>query len=281
VTITVHAVTTAQPPGGLSAWSMAGNRVTLRWTPPALGPTPTGYVVEGGIAPGEVLASLSTGSASPIFSVALPRGAFYVRVHALAGASRSAASNEIRLFVDVPVPPSAPQNLLGAVNGSSLTLEWQNTFAGGAPTSLVLDVTGSAAASISLGLVERFSYSGVPAGTYSLAVRAVNGAGSSAGSNAISLGFPGACSGAPQLPRNFLAFAIGNTIAAVWDPPPTGSPATTGYVVNATGALTGSFPLTGRMPSAPVGPGSYGLSVTAITPCGASAATPVQSVTIP
>jgi hypothetical protein len=280
VTITVSHPTAAQPPTGLTAWSIAGNGVTLRWTAPTSGLTPTGYVVEGGINPGEVLASLSTGSASPIFSVTVPRGAFYIRVYTIAGASRSPASNEIRIFVDMPVPPSAPEHLLGLVNDTSLALSWKNTFAAGAPESLILDVTGPVVTSIPLGLAESFSFAGVPTGTYTFAVRATNPWGISAASNAVTLNFPGACSGVPLMPASFLAYHVGNVIGVVWDPPP-GGPAPTGYVVNAAGAVTGSFPMMSRMSSAIVGPGSYGLSVTATNACGSSPATAVQTVTVP
>ena len=101
------------PPIALAAEAVAGNTVTLRWTPPPGGLTPTGYVVEGGIAPGEVLASLPNGSASARYTFAAPTGTFYVRVHTLSGGARSAASNEIRLFVNVPQPPCRAQPSAG------------------------------------------------------------------------------------------------------------------------------------------------------------------------
>ena len=105
---------------------------------------PTDYVLEGGVNPGEVLASISVGSANPIYTFVAPTGAFHVRMHTLSGATRSAPSNEIRIFVNVPAPPSAPADLLGLVNGSSVALAWRNTFEGGAPGGLILDVTGRA-----------------------------------------------------------------------------------------------------------------------------------------
>jgi hypothetical protein len=52
-------------------------------------------------------------------------------------------------------------------------------------------------------------------------------------------------------------------------------------VVSVTGAFAGTFPTTARMINGAVGPGSYGLSARAINPCGASAATPEQIVTVP
>ena len=159
VSITVSGTLTAQPPTGLIASSIVGNVITFRWNAPLGGLVPTDYVVEGGLTPGQVLASLRTASAFPIFTVTAPSGAFYVRVHAISGASRSEASNEIRVFINVPSPPSAPANLLGMVNGSSLSLAWRNTFAGGAPTSVMLDVTGSIVGSVPLGPTETATFS--------------------------------------------------------------------------------------------------------------------------
>ena len=98
--------TPPDPPTGLYVASVAGNQVTLRWAPSAGGTPPTSYVVEGGLSPGEVLASLATGSASPIYSFAAPNGAFYVRVRARSLGASSSPSNEVRLFVNTPTPPS-------------------------------------------------------------------------------------------------------------------------------------------------------------------------------
>ncbi len=69
VSITVSGTSTPQLPSGLRASSIVGNVVTLRWEPPRGGLVPTDYVVEGGLNPGQVLASFSTGSASPIFTI--------------------------------------------------------------------------------------------------------------------------------------------------------------------------------------------------------------------
>jgi hypothetical protein len=269
-----------QAPTELVASSIVGNVVTLRWKTPPIGPTPTNFVLEGGVNPGEVLASIPTNSRFPIFTITAPTGAFYVRVHALAGAERSGPSNEIRIFVNTPTPPSPPADLLGLVNGSSVGLSWRNTFLGGSPTAIVLNVTGAVTASIPLGLAESFTFSPVPEGTYTVNVSAQNTAGTSAASNAVTLTFPGACSGTPLAPINFLAHKIGGTIFVVWDPAASG-PATTGYVVSVSGAFVGSFPTTSRTLSGTAGPGSYSLSVLATNACGSSQPTPVQTLSIP
>ena len=268
------------PPASLVVHSIVGNSVTLRWTVVPLGVPATAFEVEGGVLPGETLATLPTGSLAPTFTFTAPSGSFYVRLHALNGAARSAASNEVPIHVNVPVVPSAPANLLGLVNGSSLALAWTNTYTGGSPTSLVLDVTGSIATSIPLGLSEGFTFAGVPDGTYTLALRAQNAGGVSPPSTPVTLSFPGPCTGPPQAPTNVLAYRVGNTVFVNWAPAP-GGPAPTGYVLNVTGSFVGSFPTSGRAMSGTVGPGSYTLTVGATNVCGASAASPPQTVVVP
>lgn len=98
-----------QPPSALFAMAVSGNTVTLRWDSPELGPAPTGYVLEGGVLRGEVLASIPTGSNAPVYTFVAPTGSFFVRVHSLNGAQRSGASNEIQIHVNVPVIPALPR----------------------------------------------------------------------------------------------------------------------------------------------------------------------------
>ena len=164
-----------------------------------------------------MLASIPTGSQSPIFTFVAPTGSFHVRMHGQLAADRSPASNEVPLHVNVPVPPSAPANLLGLVNGSTLDLAWKNTFGGGPASGLIVDVTGSVNTSLPLGLTERFSFTPVPGGTYTFRLRGTNGGGASPSSDPVTLAFPTACSGAPEPPANFLGYRIGNTVFVVWD----------------------------------------------------------------
>ena len=171
-------------------------------------------------------------------------------------------------------------NLTGFANGSAIALAWRNSFAGGAPGGVVLDVSGSLNTSFPLGLTDSFQFDSVPSGTYTLSVRAVNTTGSSPASNAITMTFPSPmCSGAPLPPSEFLAYRLGNTIQVVWDSAPTGS-APTSYVLTVTGSFNGSFSTPGRTLSGTVGPGSYTIGVQAVNPCGRSAATSVQTVVV-
>jgi hypothetical protein len=266
-------------PYGLHAESISGNTVRLDWSAPP-GMDVTNYVIDGGAAPGAVGASLSVGNAQPTLTFQAPTGVYYAHVHAVAADVVSPESNEIKLYVGVPAPPGAPMNLVGLATGSALSLTWHNSYEGGEPTAVVLDVVGPITTSIPLGLVNTMTYGEVPPGTYTFTVRAVNAVGSSGPSNPVSLTFPAGCSGAPQTPMNFAAYKTGTVITAMWDPPAAGS-APTGYVLQVVGDFTGSFPTTAQSLSGEVAPGSYGLSVTAINVCGVSTPTGVVTIVVP
>lgn len=265
-------------PTGLYAASIVGNQVALRWTPPAAGAPASSYVLSGGLNPGETLASIVTGSTDPVFIFDAPSGAFYVRVY---GDDPNAPSNEIRIFVNVAEPPSAPRDLIGLVNGSSVAFAWRNTFEGGAPTIVALDVSGAATATIPLGLTQAAHFDAVPPGTYTVSLRAANAAGVSPSSNAVTLTVPGPCSGIPQTPERFLAFRLGSGIGLIWDAAAAGA-APTEYLVEASGAYTGSFTTTERyLMQATVAAGTYQIRVSARNACGTSAPTATQTVVVP
>jgi YVTN family beta-propeller protein len=266
-------------PSNFRVTALSGNRVSLAWNQPASGPAP-GYVIQGGLTPGSVLGSVPTGSSATNFTFDFPTGAFYIRVHAITSSGMSAASNEILILVNMPRVPSAPVNLLGLANGSAIELSWQNTTDGGAATGLVLDVSGAFTTSIALPLGEAFTFAGVPAGTYRLAIRAVNPVGTSAASAPITLTFPSACPGPPQMPRNVVVQRAGSLLSISWDPPVAG-PAATSYIINVTGALNLALPLSARHAAGNVPSGTYNLSVVAVNACGSGIGTVAQSITIP
>lgn len=208
-----------------------------------------------------------------------PTGAFYIRMHSAAGGITSVASNEIRIFVNVPAPPSAPTNLLGLADGNTLSLAWTNTAGGGMLSGMFLDASGSFTGSLSIPAADAFSLANVPAGTYTVSLRAFNGTGVSGASNSVTLTFPGVCS-APGTPTGFTATKTGNLITASWGLAASGS-APTGYIVTVTGSFSGTFAVQARSLAGAVGAGSYTLSVAATNACGASEASAPQTVTIP
>ncbi|WP_291987644.1 Ig-like domain-containing protein [Luteitalea sp.] len=268
-----------QPPSNFRITGISGNTVSMAWTLPTSGPDVIALQLEGGPTPGSVIGALPLG-ATPAVTVALPTGSFFIRLRSITASGVSSPSNEIVANVNVPVAPSAPSNLLGLVNGSALALAWTPTFGGGAPSNAVLDVTGPVVASLPLGPTETFTYPAVPPGTYTFSVRQTNAAGSSGGSNAVTLTFPGACSGAPQPPRNFAAFNASGVLNVIWDPPASGA-APTAYTIVVGGAYVGALPMTTRSFTIPPPPGTYTFAVTASNACGTSAPTPVQTVTFP
>jgi hypothetical protein len=270
-----------QPPRTFRTTAVDGSNVTFRWAPPINGPTPTSYVVEGGVQPGQVLASVALTGTNPITTVThVPTGAFYVRMKSVAGAATSAPSNETRIVVHQSTVPSAATNLLGAVAGNAVNLTWRNTFTGGQPTALVLDVTGSVTATVPLSASQQsVGFDGVGGGTYRLALRATNDAGSSPPSNPVTVTVPGPCTGVPEPPANVTAFRVGRQVTVVWDPPAIG-PAPTNYTLTVTGAFNGAFAISGPSASAAVDPGSYTFTLRSNHACGTSVPTSPHTVVV-
>ena len=266
-------------PSALRVVANAGHMVTLAWTAPA-GLVPSGYLLEGGTAPQQTLARVPTGSTATTMTVTAPTGIFFVRIVAVAGPLRLGTSNEVRVVVDVPAPPSAPETLLGLANGANLALSWTNTQNGGSATGLVLSVAGPVSGTLPLPVTETFAFSGVPPGTYTFSVTAVNAAGVSAPSPAVTLAFPGACSGLPFPPTDLTATSTAGNVFLAWSAPASG-PAITGFVLQVSGSITGTLPVTARTLVATAGPGSYTVRVSAVNACGTSVATPPQTIVVP
>ena len=99
-----------------------------------------------------------------------------------------------------------------------------------------------------MGLVERFDFTGVPPGTYTLSLLAQNAGGTSGPSNAVTLTLPGACPGPPLRPAYVLAYRSGNTVSttvdltngaiATYTITGTVSPGTTGTLANTASVTT-------------------------------------------
>lgn len=275
VTINVAQPTTTQRPRNLRVFSIDGQTVTFRWSPGA-GPATTSYIFEGGVQPGETLAAFNLGPV-PVLTLVAPSGSFYVRVRAI-GNVATAASDEIRVHINVPVPPSAPVARQPAVTGNTVGFSWTNTFGGAAPTVTALDVTGSAVGAIPLPPTETSIFAGVPPGTYNLSFRNGNGAGASPSSNGFTITVPGACEGILAAPANPLFYTVGSTVFGLWDPPQIGT-AATAYYLDVVGY--GLIPIGGRSFSAAPPPASYTVAVRAANPCGLGPPTVYQTITVP
>ncbi|MEZ5287843.1 MAG: fibronectin type III domain-containing protein [Vicinamibacterales bacterium] len=100
-----------QLPTGLSVSALTGSTVTVSWRAPLIGPAPTGYVLEGGAWPGEVLASIPIGSTTPVFTFQAPPGSYYLRLRTVSGAAVSRPSGEVRVYIGAVSGPSAPRSL--------------------------------------------------------------------------------------------------------------------------------------------------------------------------
>jgi predicted phage tail protein len=87
-------------PGGLTATVGAGRSVTLTWTAPSSGGSPTGYVIQAGSASGlSNLAQLAIGNTTTFTANGVPPGTYFVRVRGSNQAGQGLASNEVTVVV--------------------------------------------------------------------------------------------------------------------------------------------------------------------------------------
>lgn len=172
--------------------SNIGSSVFLSWSPPATGAV-TSYRLEAGSSSGMAdLASFATGSTATTYSNgAVPPGRYYVRMRAVSGSAVSPPSNEVIVTVGAApcvAPPISPSDLLAAVTGSTVSLQWGASV--GSLQSYVLEV-GSAPGLVDLGSLDlgqpatTFTASGVRPGTYYGRVRARSSCGPSKPSNEV------------------------------------------------------------------------------------------------
>ncbi len=166
------------------------------------------------------------------------------------------------------------------MKGRTIFAAWKNSYAGGEPTSLIMDVTGTLTASVPMPLSEEFSVPNVYDGTFTLRLRAVNAAGVSAQTGSVSLTVPSTTCALPRVPMNYSAIRSGNAVIMAWDAPSGGTPATS-YQILVSGTYSGTFPTPARGFAAAAPAGTYVLSVRAVNACGAGPATAYQTVVIP
>ena len=178
-------------PSALVVVDVQGQQVRLGWDKQTAAP-PDLYLLEGGVEPGQVLASLPVAGSALSVAVSLAPGTYYARLHAMRNGVRSAASNEVRIAVGLDVAPSAPQDVAALALGSDVALSWRSTFEGGPVDVVVVDVAGPISGAVPLPKTGTVTFGDVPWGTYTLTFRARNENGVSSSSIPVMLTVPGA-----------------------------------------------------------------------------------------
>lgn len=211
-----------------------GVATEFTWDPPAQAPA-GGYVLEAGLASGQVAATIPLGAVTR-FSTVVPAGRYVVRVRTSGAAGGDEVSNEILVSGGCSGAPPPPTRLRADLIGASLDRVNFSWAAPDAHVSTYVLVAGSAPgradiATIPLGGAGTgLNYaSAVPPGTYYVRVRASNACGDSpftpdvrvtVGSGESSL-FP---------PLNVRVQSAGGQTQIVWTPP---FGTVTGYVLEA------------------------------------------------
>jgi hypothetical protein len=172
--------------------SIAGRTVTLSWTPPSTGPTPTGYRLEAGSSQGAAnLATLATNATPSITVPGVGDGTYFVRVRGERNGVVGPASADVQVVVAGCPAPAAPGSLTSTVSPARIvTLTWGNvTGATGFIIEAASTPGGPVIASLPVGSTTSISVP-APPGTYFVTVRALNGCGPGQASNVVTVQVP-------------------------------------------------------------------------------------------
>ena len=207
---------------------VSGANITFSWSATA---GATSYNLLATLVPGgPPMATSNVGGATNIAVTAPAIGVYYVRVQALPGGE---TSNEVQVVVTSLVPPpAAPVGLQAFRNGTGVLISWQPGGGGPATYKLRVGVTpgGSelgAMTTVATGLAVG---SGVPPGTYYLAVSAVNAGGVSGEATTVLVMPSGGACDAPPAPA-LITSNWGTFLTASWTP----VPGAAGYLLHAAG----------------------------------------------
>ncbi len=257
---------------------VVGPNTVFSWDPMAV-PPPSGYVIEGGFAPGQAAAALAVGNATSV-ALPMPAGPVYLRVRAH---SSTDTSNEI--VAGCFAPPLPPTALTAAINGTNLTLTWTPPSGEVTTYTVVAGSTtgGSDVATLSLSGAQTSIAGPVAGGTFFVRALASNACGASGPSGEVffTMGAPDLL---PAAPTNLAATVTGQTVSLSWTGP---SAPVTGYVVEA-----GTAPGLANLGALRLGPGSslvlpgvpsgsYALRVRAVTSAGSGAPSADVIVVVP
>ena len=264
-------------PEGFQA-AVADNAVSLRWSAPATGPSPTGYMIEAGSAPDTAnLLQLPLGAVTG-FDASAPTGTYYVRVKSTNAYGAGAPTASVRIDAGCVAPPGPPLGLQGQIAGSSVTLSWQR---GAGNVARYVLQAGSATglsniATLSLAPASTTFAAAATPGTYFVRVRAANSCGVGPPSTEVSL-VVGSGSELPGPPGTPSVVVTGSTVSLSWTAPALGS-APTAYRLEAgtsPGLANAALVTLGATPAFSVSgvpPGTYYVRVRAMNPAGVGAA---------
>jgi hypothetical protein len=152
-----------------------------------------------------------------------------------AGCSTRVSSS--RILPAAVAAPNAPSGLAATVSGSVVTLSWAAPVGGDPPTSYQIQAGSSAGqtniASFDTGsTATTLAIFNVPAGTYFVRVRAVNGAGASASSNEVQVVVGAAPVCTPlSAPTGLIATINGGIVTLAWTAPTGCAPSS--YIIQA------------------------------------------------
>jgi hypothetical protein len=272
----------AQPaPPYLQASVNPGQTVIAVWTP---APGATGYRVEAGLNPYQMLAGWELGPAITSFALQAPQGVYYLRVFARNALGISSPSNVVGISVSSTLAPPTPPTGFAA-SSAGTTVNVSLSLPAGPLTGLLLaagSAPGQTQVVVPLPLAPNSTIGGVPAGTYFARVHAVGAGGPSGPSNEVAIVVAPAACLAPSLPA-VSAAAVGSTVNVSWTP----VAGAAGYVLAASGTPGGT-----PVVSVPVGAGTtsvsypgvpagtYYVRVTATNPCGATATSADAAVVV-
>ncbi|MGE4069177.1 MAG: hypothetical protein AB7H88_20560 [Vicinamibacterales bacterium] len=191
--------TPSGPPGTPTGVAVAVNgtsSLTVTWTAPSSGTTPTSYRVDFSVTPGGASAAqvASTTTSATVNIPAGTTGTFYATVTAIAGSTAGTASSPVAFTIGSSGPgpcttaPVAPTGVSASASGGIATVSW--TASAGATSYVVQAGSASGGTNIydaNVGANTTVSAS-VPAGFFAFVqVRAVNACGTSAASTPVTL----------------------------------------------------------------------------------------------
>ena len=221
--ITVSNPGVPNPPAGLTA-VLDGDAAVFTWQPPASGPVPTFFVLEGGHDASLVtLPVVNTGHATS-HRLVVPGGTWFFRARSGNLAGTSAASNEISGAVGLGVP-GPPLGLVAQVSGNQVQIAWQAPTAGGPVATQRIEVGTSPGASntgvFALPGGQLATGGSLPDGEYFARVRGVNASGDGPPSNEVRfrVGGGGPCSQRPDPPVLLPASIANRLVTLTWRPP--------------------------------------------------------------